>query len=151
MVAVVLKKKPAVALEPTIQAVKTPLQLQIDLVGSQMLEAAKITKQIKELEAKLKPFKAEQDKLQKMVDELDMGDDASDTIVSDRYRVEIGPRGQSRKIKDLAKAKEMLGDELFMQLATVTLKNLDDYLTPPQREEVIEITRSKRSMKIEKV
>lgn len=149
MVSVVLKKKPA--LQPALETVKSPLQQQLDLVGSQMLEAAQIAKKIKELEVKLKPFKAEHDKLQKMVDELEMGDDASDVIKGDRYRVEIGPRGQSRKIKDLAKAKEFLGDDLFMQIATVTLKNLDDYLTPPQREQVIQTDRSKRSIKIEKV
>lgn len=151
MVALVLKKKPVVALEPVMQAVKSPLQLQLDVVGSQMLEVTKLTKQIKDLEAKLKPFKEEHAKLQAMVDELDLGDDATDVINGDRYRVEIGARGNSRSIKDLAKAKKFLGDKLFMQLATVTLKNLDDYLTPPQREEVIETNRTKRSMKIEKV
>ncbi|CAA2141447.1 hypothetical protein [Hyphomicrobium sp. ghe19] len=148
MVALVLKKKPA--FEP-VQAVKSPLELQLDLVGSQMAEAIKINKQIKDLQAKLKPYKDEADKLQKMVDELEMGDDATDIIKGDRFRAEIGAKGQSRSITDLPKVRKFLGDKLFMELATVTLKNIDDYLTPPQREEVLKVERTKRSLKIEKV
>lgn len=149
MVAVVLKKKQQPAFEPVIAA-KSELELQLDLVGSQMPEVAKIKKQIKDLQAKLKPFTDEAAKLQKLVDDLDMDDDDKDIVNGDRYRAEIGPKGQSRSVKDLNKAKEFLGSELFMQLATITLKNLDDYLTPPQKEEVIEVGRSSRSLKIEK-
>lgn len=149
MVALVLKKKQQAAFEPVVQ-VKSKLEMQLDLVGSQLPEVAKLNKQIKDLQAKLKPYKDELDKLQEMVDALEIDDDETDTIVSDRFRAEVGAKGKSRSISDLGQVKEYLGDELFMQLATITLKHVDDYLTPPQKEKVIKTDRTKRSLKIEK-
>ena len=57
-------------------------------------------------------------------------------------RSEIGERGKSRVIKDLALAKKFLGTETFMKVATITLKNVDDYLTLPQRNEVLDTKRT---------
>jgi hypothetical protein len=41
-----------------------------------------------------------------------------------------------------------LGDDLFYDLATITLTNLDKYLIEPQREEVTETSRTNRTLKI---
>lgn len=140
---ITLKKKPAL-LSPTF----SPLAAQIDLVGQMEKDAAKIQAQIKKLNEQLKPFKKESEKLQKMVDDLELGDDDKEVALGDKFSIEIGPRGNKREIKDLAKAKAFLGDELFMKLASITLKNLDDYLNPIQREEVIKTDRTSRSIKI---
>lgn len=143
MATMVLKKK-------MVQAAETlnPLYAQIDLVGEQAKEAEKIAEQIKKLQDKLKPIKAEQDKLQKMIDALEIGDDEKIIETAAKFSAEIGAKGNKREIKDLDAAKKYLGDELFMKLATITLKNLDDYLTPPQKEEVIKTSRTSRSVKI---
>lgn len=148
MATVVLKKKmPALAVAPQAEEVD-PLVQQIDLVGSQLPRVAKITKEIKALQDMLKPFKAEADKLQAMVDALEIDDDGEDVREGDRFRVEIGKRGSNRKVTSMAGIRDALGDELFMELATITLKNVDDYLTPPQKEKVLETTRTSRSIKL---
>lgn len=126
------------------------IKAQVDLVGSHANDVAKIKKQIKELTAKLKPYADEEAKLQKMVDELELGDDEEDVISGTRFRAEVGPRGNKRSIPDMGKVKIMLGGDLFMKLATITLKNLDAYLNPEQLEEVVKTDRTSRSIKIEK-
>ena len=145
------KVKPVVELPAILSDGDYDLKAQIDLVGSHQNDVAKIKKQIKELTAKLKPYAEAESKLQAMVDELELGDDEEDTVSGERFRVEIGPRGNKRSIPDMAKVKAALGDLLFMKLATVTLKNLDDYLNPEQRGEVIKTDRTSRSIKLEKV
>lgn len=148
MPALAFKKSPA---KVVTEVVKSELEALVDHVGADGTEVEKIKKKIKALQDELKPFADRQSQLQKLVDELELGDDDSDLIKGDHFRLEVGPRGKSRKVKDMDKARDLLGDELFMKLATVTLKNLDDYLNPQQREVVIETTRSSRSIKLAKV
>lgn len=128
-----------------------PLAQLVDAVGSHMADVAKVKKQIKDLQAKLKTLQEDEVRLQTAIDELPIDDEANESIVGERFRAVIGPRGQSRSISDMGLVREMLGDELFMQIAKVNLKDVDDYMTLPQREKVITIERTKRSLKIEKI
>ena len=61
-----------------------------------------------------------------------------------------GSNGASsaRSARSSTWVKEFLGDDLFMQLATVRLGDIDDYLTPLQKAEVIEEGRIARKYKI---
>ena len=64
------------------------------------------------------------------------------------FRIEAGRKGTSRRIADTLKLRELMGDELFFQCASVTLKDIDAYLTAPQRAEVLEETRTGRTLKL---
>ena len=121
---------------------------EIDRVGKLMEEAEPIAKQIKDLQAKLKPLAEAQKALAKKIDELEIDDDAEVVEKGAHYQAEIGKRGNQREIKNMGLAKEYLGAELFMQVATITLKDLDAYLTLPQREEVLTVKRTAHSAKV---
>jgi len=145
-VATIVLKKPTQSLNSV-----NPLAQLVDAVGSHLAEVDKVKKQIKAMQAKLKTLQEDEVRLQTAIDELPLDDEANESIVGERFRAVIGPRGQSRSISDMGLVREMLGDELFMQLATVRLGDVDNYLTLPQREKVIETTRTKRSVKVEKI
>lgn len=121
---------------------------QIDLVGTLRQEAEPILAEIKKLQERLKPLKEAEEALQETLDALDIGDDATGEEYGAAFRLEIKPKGSSRKITDMAKIREFLGDETFFKLATITLKDADAYLTPPQKEDVIATERTKRGYKL---
>jgi hypothetical protein len=121
---------------------------QIDLVGTLQKEAEPIQKQIKALQEKLKPLADATKALQETLDELDLDDDATTEEFGTAFRVEVKAKGSSREITDLKKVRAFLGDETFFKLATITLKDADSYLTPPQKEECIATNRTKRGFKI---
>ena len=81
---------------------------------------------------------------------MEIDDDAELTERGVRYEVQIGARGKSRFIKDLVLAKKYLGTDTFMKVATITLKNVDDYLTLPQRNEVLDSKRTAHKQKLVK-
>lgn len=121
---------------------------QIDLVGTLTKEAEPVLKQIKALQEQLKPLKDAEKALQETLDSLDLDDDATSEELGALFRVEIKAKGSSRSINDLNRVREMLGDEVFFSIATVSLKDVDAYLTPPQKEEVIDTERTKRGYKV---
>ena len=52
----------------------------------------------------------------------------------EEFILEFGKTGSSRKIVDMSRVRKEMGDDLFMQCANVTLKDIDTYLTPSQVE-----------------
>ncbi len=121
----------------------------IDKYGQLTAEAEPIIAKITALQEQLKPLGKAKKELQTAVDTLDLeDDDAVGDELGQVFKVEIGKKGSSRSIKDMSKVVELMGPELFLKVATVTLKNIDDYLTAPQREEVLETTRGSRSFKL---
>ena len=85
--------------------------------------------------------------LKAKIAEFEAGDDEEKTELGKVYKVEIGKKGISRSIKDMPGVRKMMGVELFMKVATVTLANIDAYLTKPQRDLVIETKRTTRGYK----
>ena len=120
----------------------------IDNLGNLSVEAARITARIKVEQERLKPYQEAMKELQAKIEALPLPADLVFTELGTTYKVEIGKRGSSRSIKDMALVKVLMGNDLFMKVATVTLKAIDDYLTQPQREQVIETSRSGRSLSI---
>ena len=120
----------------------------IDRVGTLEAGEAAVKEQIKKLTASLKPLNDARAELAEMIDGLELDDDAVGQELGAAFYVEYGKRGSSREISDMDKLKELLGVELFMQLATVTLKDVDSYLTPPQKEQVLITNRTKRTLKV---
>jgi len=121
----------------------------IDRVGALGKEAAEIKAQIKKLQEQLKPYNDAVSELEAKLDEL--GGDPDQTLpdeLGSLYRLQIGKMGTQRTVSDVKKVHAMLGDELFYQIASVKLKDIDNYLTLPQRQEVIEEQRTTRSFKV---
>lgn len=75
--------------------------------------------------------------------------ETEEIIVSgDKGRVKFGECSLTRKLIDVRKAHELLGDEVFYQLASISLSNIDDYLTPAQRAKILEEAYGSRRMSI---
>jgi hypothetical protein len=111
------------------------------------MNAVQVLAAIADLTETLKPLKDAKTDLQAKINALG-GDDDLIEEVGEYFILTAGKRATSRSISNLPEAKKMLGNELFMKLATITLKNLDDYLTPPQKELVLSTARTGRTMKI---
>lgn len=126
----------------------SPLQQQIDLVGQLQLEAEPIQKRIEEDQQRLVPLAEATKKLADMIADYDADPDQKLNIDAAMHRLEAGLVGTSRSIKDLKAVKKMLGEETFMKLASVKLGDLDKYLTPPQLEQVLKTSRTKRTIKV---
>jgi len=113
-------------------------------------EADKIRDKIKKLE-KDKILKHEKDlkaKLEKLLDEL-LGTDDDATIEVDTGILEVSEKAIKRQISDLDKIKKYLGNETFMELAKVSLGDLDKHLTQEQLDETVSSTREgKRTLKV---
>ena len=133
---------------PPPQALISEFAELIDLVGTLQEAAEPVMKEIKALQERLKPLKEAEIKLQSEIDALELGDDETDNEVGATFKVEVGKKGTSRKITDLAAVKKLMGAETFMKVATVTLKNIDDYLTPPEKAQCVTETRSCRGYKV---
>ena len=127
------------------------ITLEIDAYGDALETAAPIQAEIKRLTAKLKPLKEAETALDTAILSLDLDDDVEGHMERGAaYEIEIGKRGSKREIKDLEKAKKLLGNELFMKIAKITLKDLDDYLTPPERDMVLTTNRTAHGVKLAK-
>lgn len=120
----------------------------IDRVGRLGKEAEKIQARIRKEQEKLKPYQEAMAELKAALDGLEADDEAVIEELGAEFRVEAGKRGSSRRISDMQKVRELMGDELFFQVATVALKDVDAYLTQPQRDQVIAVTRTGRSVKV---
>ena len=141
---VILKKKIVADIKPLV----SDFAAEIDLVGRLTEEAAPILAQIKALQGQLKPLNEAKAALQAHVDAIEGDDDDKLVEIGQVYRLEIGKKGSAREIKDLPGVKKMMGTELFMKVAKVTLKDLDQYLTGQQRDLVITTSRTQRGFEI---
>ena len=143
---VILKKKLVAAPH---QPALSEFADQIDLVGQLTEDAAPILAEIKTLQEKLKPLAEAKAKLQESIDALELDDDFDKGVeIGSVFRVEVGKKGASRSITDMQKVRKLMGSDLFFKVATVALKDIDQYLTGPQRDEVIETKRGSRSYKV---
>lgn len=72
--------------------------------------------------------------------------------ISSNFQLDIGA---GKRVREIIKAKlvEVLGAEKALELANFLLRDVDDYLTKPQREEVAPETRDggKRSFKVKRI
>jgi len=122
----------------------------VDQVGALTEEAAPILEQIAALQQKLVPLSEKRAELQKVMDEMG-ADDEPLRLNGAIFRAEAGKRGTSRSIKALDLVKKFMGVETFMKVATVKLGDVDKYLTGPQREQVIETSRTGRTVKVARI
>lgn len=157
-----LAVKPKVAVEqPSEVAEGVSFAEPIDELGALMTSLEKIRAGIalrekKELEkaaAIEKKIKAAAEKLYpKLLEAYD--DDYADgeyVEAGNKFQAEIGKKANIREVSDMKMVQELLDDQqpgLFMKLAKINLGDLDDYLTPEERQAVITPSRGKRPIKI---
>lgn len=87
--------------------------------------------------------------LQKRADELAGNPGNNVSIRGNNSAVHFGPKGARREVIDPAGVRDIIGEEAFLGGVSIPLKLVDDYLTPPQKEKCLAISRSgSRSMKV---
>lgn len=106
-----------------------------------------------ELEQRAELVKSANQRLKKLrgqLDELYESSPAEETFIENAgtHAVEIGKKGTQRKIKDMPKVYELMGKVQFFKLAKMDLKDIDSYLTPPERDEVLSSEPTARNITI---
>ena len=127
----------------------------IDALGASSGEREKLEKEIKALNAKLKEIKdAEKsliEEIGKALDEDGEPDDKEGIVIKGaKYQLVFGKKGTSRTLTNVERLHELTGDDVFYKIASATLKDIDAYLTPDEKAEVLVETRTARGAKLEK-
>jgi hypothetical protein len=148
IMAVVLKKKIQVEEEPEL----SDLAALIDELGELQPKFERRKRRLKLLEVAQETYKAKFKRLQELIaeDDDDHHDDDSFVELGTTFRAEFGKKGCSRRIADIQKVRELMGDETFFKVCSVALKDIDDYLNPEERAQVLETERGLRGVKITK-
>lgn len=126
----------------------------IDEVGALQGDVAKTVAKVKALTETLKPFNEKFKRLEKLINAMDQYEaDAEFVEVGTRFEVKAGVREKNRSIKDLKALKKKLGDTTFMEVAKVTLKDIDKYVSESEQDKlgIIERTRGNRSIEVRAV
>ena len=148
--AIVIPKLKLKVVESQPQSELSEIAMLADEIGEARPAFEKLQTKIAELSGQGKPYLEKLAKLAGLIDKLELEDDGTTVEKGEGFQAEISKRGSQRLITSMEMVKTLMGQELFMKLATVRLKDIDDYLTAPQREQVIKTDRTKRTVKIEK-
>ena len=74
------------------------------------------------------------------------------TLTCNEHELKLGAKGRSNHITNMELAVDLLGEELFLKLANISMKDLKAYLTPEQLAQVTATKyATKRRVKIEKI
>ena len=87
-----------------------------------------------------------------MFDNIGAHPETPQTIPGTRYIAKFSKRYTQRKITDMSRVKEFLDaqdDSLFLNLAKLNLKDLDSYLTPEERLQVLDTELQDRKVKVD--
>ena len=130
---------------------------QIEAYGEVMEEAEKLAAKVLAIPTvkRLNELQGDLKKKQKALEELvakGAPAEMARTGVSANFQLDVGA---GKKVRNIIKKKllKILGTEKALELAGFLLKDVDDYLTKPQRLEVAPETRdgSKRSFKVKRI
>lgn len=144
------KKAPVAPISTELEELPlSPHAATIDQLGAELDQVKKIENQIKALQEKLKPHQA---RFKKLADDLnkDLAQTDPDTEVvarGENFEVIVSRNGNQRKIADINALRKEMGDKTFMACASVTLKDIDQYLTDAQKQKVLTNTRTARTIK----
>lgn len=126
----------------------TTMEERIDLFGAIQRDVVGLNCQmdilVKPLADKITEKLAKMATLQEEIQKeatADLGDQQKTTVVGKFYAATIGKCKKSRKIINMAKIHAFVESAkvgAFFELCTFPLGKVDDYLTPPQRAEVLE-------------
>lgn len=142
-VAEVVKPKPKSKLEQ--------IALKVEEVGSLQKNAAKIAEKIKALQVELEPYSTAVKQLEELANEYlnDKNPDEEFTLNGTHYRAVVGKKGNKREITDLEYIRKRVGPKVFMEIASVKLSDVDNYLTPDEKAKCVKTERTKRNIKVE--
>jgi hypothetical protein len=137
------------------QAAKAALAEQVDEYGILQVDLEKVEAQIqsrtKALQQKANGIGDQMAELRRdIMESVESWADTEDgAILGAVYEARIGAKALKRKLVDIEKLVECLGQENFLKIAKVNLKDVDDYLTPGQRADCIDSANSgPRSFKV---
>ncbi len=134
---------------PAQKVVVSELATFIDVVGEQTGDAVAKLVKIKALQEELKPYLANFKKLNGMIDAIqDYDADAEFTERGLKYQCDAGKREKTRSIKDLAGIEKKLGRALFLQVAKITLADVDKYISQVEQTKLDLITVARTTRKI---
>ncbi len=126
----------------------------IDEIGALLPAAEKAQKQIRMLQASLKPVQERFKELTRLVTaDQHHAPDQTFTVVGLEFQAVVGKRARVRAVTDVKRAIELLNAakmDLAYEVVTVPLGKLDSYLTPEQAAEVLEVCWGDRSVTVMK-
>jgi hypothetical protein len=143
----IVLKKPLKAKVPdfTTGPSLSPFATLIDEIGEMQAEHDKRAKKIKELQDADKDYGKKLKELVELINTTANDPFEPVTAYGTQFKVEANPCSKSRFITDMQKVGELLGEDVFMQLAKVNITDLDKYMTPPQLEQVTDVKPGSRS------
>lgn len=110
-------------------------------------EYASLRTKLDKKKDKLKPLEKKVGSLEKgilgAVDAV-LDPSASIDLQGEENELKVGPQGQRAELVDTEKAMDILGQELFLKLAKISMTDLKAYMTP---EQISEVTESKYAIK----
>lgn len=122
------KAAPKVILEPGQKAV-TGFKDQVDRLATlhaQIGDLAPVFKEIKKIEEKLRAVAGEA-----------VANTEGAVVVGTKADFVVSACGTSRAINDMKGVRSAMGDKLFMEVAKVTLGDVDKYLTEDQKTKLV--------------
>jgi len=158
MAVVIQKKKTETkVLAPSIPEESASITEKVDLLGQMKRDMDSLAAKLKNdpIAKLLAETKSSFDTLKKSIVEeatANMEPNESVEVVGTESKLIVGKKAKKRTVTDVAGIYEYLGDEVFFKLATVTLGNVDKYLTPSQVESVVETSQNgARSVRLKEV
>lgn len=79
--------------------------------------------------------------LKKYFEEKELTPEEDYIFVGELFQCDLGQVGMKRTIKDIRQIREFLGDDPFMNLATVKLSDIDKYLSTAQKAQTLDSKR----------
>lgn len=123
------------------------LKLKLAALLSEASEVAKAEARVKDYKAKVKALGAEFAELSDLDDE-ETSPDKEIVLEAPGGRLVLSKRSKTRTVVDIDKVRELMGEEAFNKSVTVGLKAIDDYLTPEEKEDVLEVGYSARTASV---
>lgn len=116
--------------------------------------AKKFAKELEQKDELLKEIGKRLKKLREQVNEefKEKDPDSEYTENAGTHALVVGKAGNQRKVTDMKLLQDLMADDdVFYALIKMDLKDIDSYLTPPERELVLETTRTARPIAITQV
>ena len=124
----------------------------INQVGATRNKAEATAKRIKALQAQLKPYADKMKLLTELVtkyaQENGLDPDKEFSTATDNFVLHVGKAGTQRMVVDNGLMMKKMGKALFLQKCTIGLGLIDQYLTPEEKQGVLNVERCSRGIKI---